>query len=81
MIFSDFKQVACLLHTVRCPLTDRLIKISFLYENSDKSIAAFLETAGEFLEELSLNNVKKVCIYLFPHPQAFTLANVVFFML
>lgn len=31
---------------------------------SDEAIAAFLETAGEPLKELSLNNVKKVSLLI-----------------
>lgn len=35
---------------------------------SDEAVAAFVEMSKENLKELSLNNVRKVCIYLiFPN--------------
>lgn len=42
------------------PIIPFLIFCLFLHALSDEAIAAFLETSGELLQELSLNNVKKV---------------------
>lgn len=42
------------------PSAPHLMVSSFSYASSDEAIAAFVETSGELLQVLSLNNVKKV---------------------
>ena len=50
-------------HFLLCP-DDILMDLFCFWCDSDEAVAAFLETSGECLKELSLNNITKVSYVL-----------------